>query len=319
MFMYDEARFVGDAQQQLAFLTPQLYRINTEIDRTAYPSFDYSRLMFVNTEGDMWDVGSVFFSGDVAGKAEFLAGGGTDMPYADISAKQFMQANHFAGIGYRWNLQELNRAAKLNRNLGNDKADSARSVAEAFCYGMAIRGSAEKGTTGITNDPNVPTANVQADGAAGATMFASKDSAKVLRDINAIINAPFIATAETKRANTLLLPTSRRVALGSTMLPDSGGKTLLTFLREENDFTQETGQTLTVIGSRELETAGAGGTARMVAYANERDVVQFHLPGPHTFLPAHQQSSMIWEVAGIMNVGGVEIRRPKAVAYRDGI
>ena len=57
----------------------------------------------------------------------------------------------------------------------------------------------------------------------------------------------------------------------------------------------------------------------MMAYDNSREVVQFHLPGPHEFLPAFQKSSMTWEVAGIMNVGGVEIRRPKAVAYRDGI
>jgi len=75
---------------------------------------------------------------------------------------------------------------------------------------------------------------------------------------------------------------------------------------------------LTIIGSRELETAGDGGTARMVAYDNSRGVVQMHLPGPHEFLPPFQKSAMEWEVAGIMNVGGVEFRRPKGAAYRDG-
>jgi hypothetical protein len=44
-----------------------------------------------------------------------------------------------------------------------------------------------------------------------------------------------------------------------------------------------------------------------------------HLPGPHEFLPAFQKSAMTWEVGGIMNVGGVEVRRPKGMAYRDGI
>jgi hypothetical protein len=45
--------------------------------------------------------------------------------------------------------------------------------------------------------------------------------------------------------------------------------------------------------------------------------VKFHLPGAHQFLPPFQKSSMTYEVGGIMNVGGAEIRLPKAVVYRD--
>jgi hypothetical protein len=55
----------------------------------------------------------------------------------------------------------------------------------------------------------------------------------------------------------------------------------------------------------------------MVAYENSPEVVKFHLPGAHQFLPPFQKSSMIYEVGGIMNVGGVEVRLPKAVVYRD--
>lgn len=308
-----------DAQQALGFINPQLLRINTEVDKQVYPSFDYSRLMFVNTDGDMWDVGTVFYSGDIAGKAEWLSHKGFDMPYADISTNQHLNAFHFAGIGYEWSLGELQRAAKLNRNLGNEKAMAARTVAESKVYGVAIRGDTEKGMTGLVNDANVPAATVPADGAAGATTFASKTPTLINRDINAALNAPFNATKETYRANTLLLPSTRLQYMASTPLAAGSDTTILKFIRENNSYTLETGQPLTIIGSRELETAGAGGTARMMAYANQRDVVQFHLPGPHEFLPAFQKSSMTWEVAGIMNVGGTEIRRPKAIAYRDGI
>jgi hypothetical protein len=55
----------------------------------------------------------------------------------------------------------------------------------------------------------------------------------------------------------------------------------------------------------------------MITYDNSREVVQFHLPGEHEFLSPFQKSSMTWEVAGIMNIGGLEIRLPKAIAYRD--
>src|SRR6478609_5902841 len=133
-----------DAQQALGFITPQLLRINTTVEMQVYPSFDYSRLMYVNTDGDMWDIGSVFYSGDIAGAAQFLSGKGFDMPFADISTTQHLQANHLAGIGYEWSLQELQRAARLGRALTSDKAMAARKVAESFVYGIAMRGHAEK-------------------------------------------------------------------------------------------------------------------------------------------------------------------------------
>ena len=307
-----------DAQQAMGFLVPQMLRINTEIEETRYPSYDYSRLMYVNTDGDMWDLGSVYYSGDIAGTAQFISGRGFDMPYADISTSQFLTENHLVGIGYEWSLQELERAAKVGRDLGSDKARAARTVAEAFTYSMAIRGSTEKNKTGLINTASVPAANVAADGTGASTLWSAKTPDLILRDVNAALNAPTNATLETSRANTLLLPTTRLQSIGSMRITDTA-MTVLQFLRENNQYTLETGQPLTIIGSRELETAGASSSARMVSYDNSREVVQFNLPGPHEFLDPFQKSSMTWDVAGIMNIGGVEIRRPLALAYRDGI
>lgn len=307
-----------DAQQALGFLVPQQLRIETQVYQVKYPSFDYARLMYVNTDGDMWDIGSVFYSGDIAGKAEFLSGKGFDMPYADISRTQFLQQNQLAGIGYEWSLQELQRAAKLGRDLGDDKAMAARRVAEMFLYGIAIRGSTEKGWTGLINDANVPTANVAADGTGSSRLWSTKTADQINRDINLAIEGVYTNSGETEMANRLLLPTSRLQYIARTRIGDTSD-TILKFVRENNAYTAQTGQALEIIGSRELEAAGASSTARMVAYNNTREVVQFHLPGPHEFLPAFQKSSMTWEVAGIMNTGGTEIRLPKAMNYLDGI
>lgn len=308
-----------DAQQALGFIIPQMLRIETEAYQTKYPSYDYSKLMFVNTDGDMWDIGSVFFSGDIAGAAGYISGKGFDMPYADISQSQFLQTNNLAGIGYEWSLQDLQRAAKLGRNLGADKAAAARKVAEQFIYSIAVAGSTEKGTTGFTNDANVPTATLPADGTGSATTLSSKTATQVLRDVNAVLNAPFNATLETHIANTLALPTSIAQYLAITPVSTSDlNYTLLAYIKEFNFYTLTTSQPLNIVVTRALETAGSGGTKRLVGYDNGKDVLQFHLPGPHEFLPAFQKSSMTWEVAGIMNIGGVEVRIPKAMAFRDG-
>jgi hypothetical protein len=120
-------------------------------------------------------------------------------------------------------------------------------------------------------------------------------------------------------ADTVLLPTSRFLYLASTPRSDTSDTTLLQFLQESNPYTAETGRPLLIRGVRALETAGAGGTARMVTYRRDESVLRLHLPMPHQFLPPFQKSSMTWEVAGILRTGGTEVRLPKAMRYTDGI
>jgi hypothetical protein len=48
-------------------------------------------------------------------------------------------------------------------------------------------------------------------------------------------------------------------------------------------------------------------------------VLKMHIPMPHRFLPVWQTGPMFYEVPGIFRLGGLEIRRPKAVRYVDGI
>lgn len=299
----------NDAQQALAFLTPQQLRIEAQVYQQRYPSFDYSQLMPVNTEGDMWDAGSVFYSGDIAGAAAFMSARGFDMPYADISTDQFVRENHMAAIGYEWSRGELERAARLGRNLTAEKATAANRVAEQFCYKVATVGSAEKGWTGLFNNTSVTAVAV------GAAWTAATAPETILADVNGALSAPFNATGEAFDADTLILPSTAMQLLAGKIITGTN-VTLLSFI-QQNNAVNARGGNLTIRGSRDLETAGAGGTRRMVAYQRDPQVAQFHLPGPHEFLDPFRKSSLTYEVAGIMNVGGTEIRIPKAVAYRD--
>lgn len=309
--------FFSDAQVGYAFLTPQLYRIETEVYMTKYPSFDISRFMTVDISGDMWDVGTLVYSMDQVGEAQFMAGGAFDMPYASAKMAQATKPYHMAAIGYEWNTQELQRAAKLGRSLSSDKAMAAKLAADRFIYGIAMTGKtpngvAEKGWTGFTNNGSAPSAQVAADGTGSSRLWADKDADKILRDINAALTAVETGTGETMVADTLVLPTSRYNYIATTRVGDTNA-TILSFLLANN----VAGEGLTILKSRALETAGTGSTTRMIAYANSPQVIKFHLPGAHQFLPAFQKSSLVYEVGGIMNVGGVEVRLPKALVYRD--
>lgn len=307
-----------DAQVGYAFLTPQLYRIETEVYMTRYPSFDFGQFMTIDTSGDMWDVGTIVYSQDDYGQAEFLAGAAFDMPFASNKMSQFNKPYHLAGIGYEWNMQEMQRAAKLGRALSSDKARAARKAAQRFLYGIALngktpRGEAEKGWTGFINNASAPSAQVANDGTGPSRLWSAKTPALILRDINEALTAVETGTSETSIADTLILPTSRYNYIATTPRADGSDMTILSYLKANN----VAGERLTILKSRELETAGTGSTTRMVAYENSPEVVKFHLPGAHRFLDPFQKSAMTYEVGGIMNVGGVEIRLPKAIVYRD--
>ena len=157
--------FMNDAQVGIAFLTPQLYRIETEVYMTKYPSFDITRFMSVDSSGSMWDVGTLVYSQEDVGQAEYLAAGAFDMPYASNKMAQATKPFHLAGVGYEWNTQELQRAAMLGRALASDKARAAKMAADRFIYGIAMNGQtpagvAEKGGTGFINNGSAPSAQV---------------------------------------------------------------------------------------------------------------------------------------------------------------
>jgi hypothetical protein len=309
--------FLSDAQVGLAFLTPQLYRIETEVYMTRNPSFDIGRFMTVDSSGSMWDVGTLVYSQEDVGQAEFLAGAAFDMPYASNRMSQATKPFYLAGIGYEWNTQEMQRAAMLGRALGSDKARAAKKSADVFIYSIAMTGKtpagvAEKGWTGFVNNASAPSAQVANDGTGPSRLWSAKSADLILRDINEALTAVETGTGETHIANTLVLPTSRYNYIATQRVGDTNA-TILSFLLANN----VAGEGLTILKSRALETAGTSNSTRMVAYDRDPDVLKFHLPGPHQFLPPFQKASMVYEVAGIMNVGGVEVRLPKAIVYRD--
>jgi len=308
-----------DAQQAVGFARPALYRSHTTVLEEKYPAFNYAQLIPVNEDGDMWDVGTVVTSlNGPAGRAEYLSGKGFDIP--NISAQMSQGVSNFflAGCGYELSLQEVNRASKMGVDISTRDASGARKIAEKFIFDRAMTGSTEKGFTGLLNNALVPTANVPGDGTGAATAWSTKTPDQRVRDINLALTDVYSSTKETEIADTLLLPTSSFLEASTTRMGDTG-MTVLAFLQQNNAYTAISGQPLNIMPARQLETAGASGTKRMVAYARNPGILEFFLPGAFAFLPLHPLSSMSWRVDGIMNVGQTEIYRPKGVSYRDGI
>lgn len=310
-----------DAQQAIGFARPALYRTHTTVFEENYPAFDYASFVPVNEDGDMWDVGTIVTSlSGPAGRAEYISAKGFDIPNVSAQMSQGVSNFYLAGCGYELTLQEVNRASRMGVDISGRDASDARKIAEKFAYDRAMSGSTEKNFTGLVNNATVPTANVPADGTGSATSWTTKITTPdlIARDVNLALTDVYTNTNETEVADSLILPTSRFLTAATTRLGDTG-MTVLEFIRQNNSYTAITNQPLNIMPSRELETAGASSTKRMVAYARNPGVLEFFMPGAFTFMPPHAISSLAYRVDGIMNVGQLEIYRPKGVSYRDGI
>lgn len=306
------------AQEALGFVTDQTYRINAEVYAVQYPDLDYAELVPVNSQGPEWASGVITYITDSAGKAAWFSGGAKDMRLADVIRGKTETTFDMAGIGYEFNLEEVNRASLVGQPLTNQKADAARRGALEFVHTAAMTGDPQKGFTGLLNSA-VPTQGLVAQNA-GATsrLWINKTPDEILLDVNTILTGIYLGSNTVEMADTLLLPIDSLLYIGQRRIDPTSPETILSFLLRTNAYTMTTGRQLTIRGRRELNTLGAGATRRMVAYRRDPAIVEFHLPMPHRFLPVWQNGPLNFLVPGIFRLGGVDIKRPASVRYGDG-
>ncbi|SFV11425.1 hypothetical protein SAMN02799631_05269 [Methylobacterium sp. 174MFSha1.1] len=311
--------FLADAPRALAFLVSQQAFIEPAVYRNQYPAIRYPRLVPVDTAAPEWVPTVTYFSVDRVGQATWVHGAATDVPKVELLRRQYETAVAMAGIGYGYDLEELGKAQLLGMTLDADKADAARQASEEFIDRIALQGDAGKGFSGLLNHPSVTVGSAAATGTGGSTLWAQKTAEQVLADINGQLIGIFTGSNTVEMADTLLLPYDQMLSLGLRRLDPTSPITLLDWIRRHNVYTLETGQDLTVFGVRTLETAGTGGTARMVAYRRDPSVLKLWLPMPFRFFPAWQTGPWRFEVPGAFRLGGLDIRRPAACRYLDGI
>jgi hypothetical protein len=309
--------FTDAMQANLAFVVKQSSSIEAGVYRHKYPDLNYEELIPVDTSAHPFATSVTYYSMDGAGRANWINGNGKDIPVANAELEQFETPVHTAGIGYSFGFEEVGRAQMLGVSLESEKAFYARRAYEEFVYRVSFQGDTLKGFNGLYNYPGVPAANLPNDGTGTSRLWSTKSPDLIIRDVNSALMGINSATERSEMADTLILPWERMELIASTRLTDTS-MTILQFLQSQNIYTATTGQPLTIRGKRGLLTAGDSGTARMIAYRRSPEVLKIHIPMPHRFMPV-QIEGLQYTVPGVFRLGGLDIRLPKAVIYRDGL
>jgi len=308
-----------DAQAALTYLQNQATHIETEVEKIEYPEVQYPDLIPVDFSAPEWTKTVTYYSSDVVGKADWFHANARDVPRADVDRQKYETTVEMAAIGYGYNLEELSQAQLAGVALTTDKADAAKQAYEFFTDEIALRGNSDKNFFGLLDYPGI-TAVLAAQNQAGtSTQWRNKSADEILRDFNDNLTAVWVASGMTGMPDTVLLPPEDFAYLATTRLHPQGDDTILDWIAKKNLVTARSRQALTIEPVRGLETAGQGGSGRMVIYRKDPKVLKMHVPMRHRFLDPMRTGPLIYEVPGIFRLGGLDVKRPVYIRYVDGI
>ncbi len=226
------------------------------------------------------------------------------------------------GMTLSWTIPELQAAIKLGRPIDADKLKGMTLKHQMDIDEQVYVGDSGLSLAGLLNSAAVTPTNAP-NGAASSPLWKNKTPTEILADINAIINAVWLATGFARFPNRILLPPYLYSYLSITLISSAGNQSILKYVMENNVCTLA-GQELKILPVKWLIGGGAGGTrfdattaSRMVAYIKEHEMVRF----PMTALqntPIENRS--IWqETTYFGRLGQVEFVYPETVAYVDGM
>ena len=307
----------------LGFMVSQAAHIERTVYMTQYPDIQYSELVPVDRSAHPWARTITHYSTDITGEALPIAGRTTSIPLADVTRAKHDVTVEMAAIGYDYSLEEIRQAMMIGVPLTADKAMAARRAAEEYIDKKVLEGDADKGWDSLINSRNTLVDRFDvAEGASGANaaekrLWSNKDAKEIIKDINDALNAIYADTSTVEMADTIGLPPNIWSDLVSKFI-DGTAMSVANAIEKNNVYTKKTGRRLMIREIRGLEKAGNGNTGRMLVYRRDPSVLKLHMPMPFRFLPV-QKVLLTYIVPGIFRLGGLEIRRPKAIRYYDGI
>ena len=138
------------------------------------------------------------------------------------------------------------------------------------------------GQTGIVNNPNV-ISGLAAAGASTKTTWANKTEDEILQDVNAILLAGWTTSEYDLRGmpNHILIPPENYAYIVKQKVSLAGNISILEYLLQ-NNIAKNQGVDITIAPCRWCIGVGVSGKNRMVAYANNEDMLYFDITVPIT-------------------------------------
>ena len=264
----------------------------------------FTRLKFAAAQGDQDDIE---FDSDVT----------TEYQQVNVEQEKITTPIFAKTMKTRWTLAEIEKAALAGMPLETQLFESLNTDNQLKIDRLHYMGSQKYGFGGLLNHGSVLNVSPVAAGAGGLPNFESKTPEEILADFNEILRSVWVATGLAIMPNRVLVSQRIMSALSIPIAPLSG-VSILKYLQDNAICKIIDGKELEIVPVKWASGAGAAGTDRMTAYVPGLDNLA------SIFSPMQQYGAMeVRDVAFHQHYrfafGGLQLRYPEKMAYRDGL
>ena len=264
----------------------------------------FTRLKFAAAQGDQDDIE---FDSDVT----------TEYQQVNVEQEKITTPIFAKTMKTRWTLAEIEKAALSGMPLETQLFESLNTDNQLKIDRLHYMGSQKYGFGGLLNHGSVLNVSPVAAGAGGLPNFEAKTPEEILADVNEILRSVWTATGLAIMPNRILVSQRIMSALSIPIAPLSG-VSILKYLQDNAICKIIDGKDLEIVPVKWASGAGAAGTDRMVAYVPGLDNLA------SIFSPMQQYGAMeVRDVAFHQHYrfafGGLQLRYPEKMAYRDGL
>lgn len=295
---HDDLNLSAFVQTELEDVIPTLY------DKK-YRDLDAQYHVPVSTNVNPGAMSWAYDSYEKRGKAEFLGANANQFPRADVAKERVILPIRTIVSSYGWSIEEIEASRFAGTELDRRKAEAARRGIAELEHATLLNGSAPRKIPGFLTNPVTPLITLP-NGAWLTTATADQ----IIQDMNAVCDQIWIGTNRVHRANTILLPMAHYRKVQTTRLPNTG-LTIMDFFMRSNPYVNE------VMPLIELSTAGAGGTARIMAYEKLPENLSGIIPLAFQQLDPQVQGFEVL-IPVRERLGGATWFYPMAGAFADG-
>lgn len=254
---------------------------------------------------------------EIVGAAKIGSYAAKDVPRVDTNVKEVFGKVVPIVDAFGWNIGEMGQAARLNYDLSGRKMLAARGAIErgidkVLAYGAIAD---ETGTipqlsnmSGLLNNADVTGLGITPLG--WWLNPTPLSPSVVLADMSGLVSGINTTTGGLYTADTLLLPVAYYNYVKETPFSTLTGKSILQTFKDNNS------EVTLIAPWWRLNTAGAGGVPRAVAYVRNAEVLELIIPLDFTTMPPEQQVfELIYNCHA--RCGGAKVYRPYAFKYGD--
>jgi hypothetical protein len=300
----------------LAFYISQLAYLETKLYNRKYATITYLQDIPVVTGVPEHAQEWAYRSYDGVTVSKFIGASTKDLP--KISAKASISKVNigYAGNMLEWALEELRNSAFLGTPIDATQTALAFRSSQEHSQEVAYFGDEERGMNGLFNHPNVPKSAMSKD-------INAMSGQELFDVVNDLIYDIHNNSAMSHLADTVLVYPDFFKKMNSTLMTEYQNMTVMKFFKENNYYTQNSGQEITIqprlqLSAANMAKAGVnnGGKARILAYEKNEENLGVVANMPYR-LTAPQAVGLAIEVAGEYKCSGTEYRFPVSAKFVD--